>query len=314
MYSQRKKISIAASVLLWIAAARCGADSEGDPTCKAPDAKRYDGVGVRAIPRPAEPRKERTPAAVFTMRRDGDAPVVRDEEDAYDAYVELSDRPFTPARVARVRETIINEGLRELKRQGRRLLRPEYLDGVNVDWVRYRESVQILNKLRWGTAVRPWRFQYDAIDPELYGRYDSDWDDIHLVEWGPLTVTDSGAIDVDTSIEGLQKFWTARIEDVEVAPDPVREPRRLLVGQTVRLSHKVNLRVSSSSFLKTFYQERAQDWGDHVLQSVRYVRAAVGLDFYTDILKRRYLEVDVEGRYYPSGKWVVFLNVDLLGR
>ncbi len=314
MYSERKKLSIAACVLLSMAASRCGADSEGDPTCEAPDATRYDGVGVNAIPRPAEPRKGRTPVAVFTTRR-RDARAVLHEEGAYDTYVGLSNRPFTPARVSRVRETIINEGLRELKRHGRKLLRPEFLEGVNVDWVRYRETVQILNKLHWGSSARPWRFQYDAIDPDLYGRYDSDWDDIHLIQWGPLTVTDRGAIDVDTSIDGLQKFWTASLEDVEVAPDPVRDaPRRLLVGQTVRLSHKFNLRISSSSFFKTFYQERPEQWGDGMLQSARYVRAGIGLDFYTDILKRRYLEADIEGRYYPSGKWVVFLNIDLLGR
>jgi hypothetical protein len=312
VYSQRKKISLAALALLWLAAARCGADSEGDPTCQAPDAKRYDGVGVRAIPRPPEPRRERRPAAVFTLRRENEAPVVSGEENAYDAYVTRSNRPFTPARVARLSETILNEGLRVLKRQARGALRAECIDGVNVDWVRYHEGVQILNKLRWGAEARPWRFQYDAIAPDLYGRYDSEWDDIHLAQWGPLTITDSGAIDVDTSLEGLQKFWTAGFEDVEVAPDPVREPRRLLVGQTVRLSHKINLRVSSSALLKTFYREKPEGWGGSALHSARYVRVAVGLDFHTDILKRRYLDADLEARYYPSGKWVAFLNVAFL--
>ncbi len=315
MYSGRKRISFTVCAVVCVAATYGIANSEGEPTCDTPDVKRYDGVGVKSIPRPAGPRKGRRPMAVFTVRGPDD-PMYPPEEERYDTYVALSDRPFTPARVTRLRDTVIKEGLREVKRHARRLAKEAYLEGVQGNIETYVEKVGTINKLNWGTtSQRAWRYEGNALDHDLLDRYDSDWDDIHLLTWGPLALTDRGAIDIDASLDGVKKFWNnTGTDDLELAPDPPSQeaPHQLLVGRTVRFSRNVSIRVSTSKILKTFYQEQPDKWADNWMRSARYVRASVGLDFCTDILKRKYLGTDLECRYYPSGRWVVLANVQLL--
>ena len=192
------------------------------------------------------------------------------------------------------------------------MIKRHYRPNIAMDEKDYRELRRIIGRMRWKQGQPPWRFQDDQVNLEEFSRYDQEWDDIHLIRWGPFTVTDRGSIDVDTSLSGLQKFWEDGFEDIVLIPGPPTEPpRELLVGKSVRFKHSMKVRISSSKIFKTFYKHSSTTWGEHLIDSARYARLRVGFDLYTHILKRKYFGSDLEFRIYPSGRWMAFLNVSL---
>lgn len=288
------------------------ADSEGDSACRGVqrDARRYDGVGIASIPRPQGTCRlaKAEPVRTTEARLGVDAQA---RESSYDLYVALSDRPYTSPREERLTRGVVRETVNQLKRPMRRAFQDQFRESIAMSFDHYREGMALIGSLAWGDDWHPWRFHYHSADTAWFERYDPEWDDVRLIVWGPFTVTDRAAIDVDTSLAGFTRLWEEGFEDLQLAPGPppLEPPRPLLVGSRVRFRRDLKFRVSGGKIVKTFYEKPTKEWGESLLQAGRYASLRLGLDFYTDILKRRYLRTDVQVRLYPSGKWVSFLSM-----
>lgn len=315
---KRRRREVAFIASLWLQLTLVFGDAELSVQRNRGAIKGYDGVGVQRIPRPAKKKRRTKPEAVLTTM--GPLASIRPADNAsaepeFQTYARLSDRPFVSGHVRRIRATCKKRIAKEIRDQADDWIEEEFEAGVAMSYREYRDWLEKIGKIGHWNEPEPWQFQYRQENLHSLSRYDQSWDDMRLVVWGPLTVTDRGSIDVDTSLSGLQKFWKSDLKQVEVIPAPPEEkPRERLVGKSVRFDYDFKLRISSSRLFDTVYKVSSRDWANSFIEAARYAQVKIGIDFCTDILKRKYLQSDLECRLYRDGRWIGFLNVKLIGR
>lgn len=307
----RKRMAARAARLLSLASIVL-ANSEDETGREGGKGNPYDGVGVEALPRPQQVDRRPKPCLVRTMSSLLVGPV-GDAQSCYDRYVRLSDRPFVLPRWTRVTSAVKRELAQVARRYGRKSINELFVTGPRMDVLEYRDHLETISQI--GGAKDPrLRFQYDKTDPLIGNRYEGEWDDVNLVVWGPVTVTDSGHFDFDVDLADLSRLWRINLEEIEVAPPPPCENPPLQIGERVRFRTDFKLRISSSRIARAVAFKSTDLWTQKLLNAARYAKASLGVDLYTDIRRRRYLGSDVEFRAYPDGQWAAFLNIVLIGR
>jgi hypothetical protein len=275
---------------------------------------RYDGVGLRSVPRPPDLRPPQKTRAVWTtmgrLAPPGDTKTA--PEDAYHAYVALADQPFVSPREARITNAFNEQATRFAKRYGRKSIRTEFRAGPAMGSMEYVERLEAIERL--GNGDSRLGIQHDRTDPRFAERYDPEWDSIDLVGVGPLSVTDSGSFDLNVDFAEIEKLWEVDLEDVVVAPAPPVDRPQPLVGKKFSLRPRAKVSVSSSRFFKTFVNSKPSDWGDELTSAARCARFFLEANFFTDIRRVRYLRAEVEFQIYPDGRWGTFLNVVFHGK
>jgi len=310
-----RKISALCSWSVFSFALYVAANSESGVPAGGKKGNRYDGVQVDVIPKPHTSRPPRKARAVWTTI----GPEVRWKAEEgfsvrdYDWYARTADTPYVSRRDSRLSEAAMRQIARQAKHFARRTVRKIFKAGPSMDADEYRRYMEEIDKIG-GIEDPQWGFQYDKTDPVISDRFEREWDDTELVVWGPVTVTDSGALDLDVDFDDLKRLGKVDLEDIVVAPPPPDKRPPRLIGQTVRFRTRVKLRISSSRIFKTFYQRKPSRWLDQFLSAARYLKLSFGADMYTDILKRRYVGTSLEVRVYRTGDWATFFNVALYGR
>ncbi len=288
---------------------RISADSEGEgrPEERQGKLNRYDGVGIQVISRPTPVFRGRRPRILHTMGRER-PDLMADIATSYDQYVRTAGQVYVLRRYTRVSAAVKRELGRVARRYARKGIKAIFRAGSAMDLWEYREHMRMISKISGGQDPFQ-RFQYNGTDPMFSSRYDPEWDDMNLIAWGPLRVTDFGDTDFDLDPSDLTKLWDVDLEDIVVAPSAPVEKPPLRVGQRVRFHTRLNLRISTSRIARTFYEAPAHQWFDRLVDTARYARFRLRVDFYTDILRRRYLASDLELKVWPDGRWATFLNV-----
>ena len=231
-------------------------NSEGDSAAEGNGEKQnqYDGVGVRAIPRPERPERRRKARAVFSTK----GPLLDYEDEnayslqKYEKFVNTSDLPFVTRRESRWWRLAEREASRHIKRFAKRIINKQYAAGPSMSNEEYRKWMAQISKIG-RRENEPWRFQYDRIDPTIDDRYQFECDDVNLIRVGPFTLTDTGSVDIEADWEKFLELFDDGFDDVILIPNsqPKEKPRELLVGKTVKFRKKLKLRISSSRYVRS---------------------------------------------------------------
>jgi len=308
--------TLRALLIVCLALARPVSSHSDNPKPPSPGKKpdRYDGVGLEVMPKPARSGPKRVARAVWTTR----GPHLHfDLDEGYSArkyatYLQRAANGYQSPRWKRVTEAVKSQVAKHTRRFARRIVRRHFRAGPEMDQDEFRKRMEQIERIGRSKPPR-WRVQYDEVDPILSDRYEREWDDTTLIVWGPLVVTDSGAVDLDFDLDNLKRLWKVDLEDIEIVPPPPDDKPPPLLGQRVRFNTNIKIRISSSRLLKPFLTQKPGTWLGKFLNAGRYVRLRAGVDLYTDITKRRYFGSELEVRLYRDLRWAAFLNVVVEG-
>lgn len=315
----RKKNALSMAMVLLTIAAMASNDGRGTATPRTENLAPYDGVGIRVIKRPDTPSRPSSATTVFqaiNRMHDLEANPFFKVND-YERAIAASDKTFVPARETRIKNVIKERLCKELRRRLTKIVEEEFDSGIAMSVEEMKHKRELINKIG-RKRDELWLFQDDRTNPNAKSRYDPDWDDINLVEAGPIVITDTGKVDIETNWNKLKKLWDDGLDNVILVPEPPSEDpeRELLVGKRIKYRTKGKIRISSTRLLKPFYQDDPQDWLDHIYEYpgyFRYFKASAGLDFFTDITQRRYCRMELAARVYADLKWTTYLNIVLYG-
>jgi len=246
-----------------------------------------------------EPRPlELSPWALFAekldCRRAADSLYSGSDPDGMSLFYTAPPRETQVTR--KVRKIVTERLFKELRRQVRRQWKDQFREHPSLSYAEYDRRLVQINNIGKDPAEQDY-FNVEYSSNEFKDgilrkdRTDAE-SDLPLLNWGPVTVTDSGSVKFDVG--------TAANGDAEDATLDVGEERRKpLVGSK---SYEVDTSIITDVNPFRGYTEGSS------LAMVRRLGVEVKVDWLTDVLSRRVVSAEFECTGDLEGEYGVFVN------
>ena len=126
-----------------------------------------------------------------------------------------------------------------------------------------------------------------------------------LVEFGPLRINDEGSVDFD--LPGLLGLGSK--DSLQLSFDPEAQEKRELAaralysGDHIKFKPGFRLKVDPFRAVNGTYEDILRSYG-----------GSISVEFYSDILRRKLFETELEGKFRQDGDFALFFNVVVRGR
>lgn len=311
--TQRRTAAAAARIPLLLGTLAKVPESVVNPVTVPP--RRYSGIAVNAIPLP-----QSTEDYVVEKRR-----LVDPLRDLYDIPMEepdflgqaaediestrgvvereLSQAPQTPElkRALAIQRLVEKLAFRKLRKEARSTLRERFEDDPSYDIYLYREERAEISRLDPSNPNHD-DYDFEEVRAAVLEGDDDGEKDITLFHWGPLSVNDSGDVKLDLAELKSQRVIPREIElATEEAEDLAAEP--FFEGKSFKLNTDVRFRPRVHKLLEN----------ESFSEVIGKTGVTFEVDFFSDVLRRRYMKAELESTLRPDGETGVFFNLVIYG-
>ncbi len=204
-----------------------------------------------------------------------------------------------------LRNVAEREFFRQLRRHLKKQWRSQFRAIPSMRYETYKERVEKINQIGRNTdPISEINGDYfsSQVREDLFHRSEEGEEEIPVIRWGPLVVSDSGSLHFDPSV--ITQIFLGNKDseeltvDPEIGPEPKTMHRPLFSGKGYRLHTRFRLNLNPLKIL---------DQGDPA-EAFRSYGMVFEVTWLTDILRRERFVTECEAQYERDGEVTFFFN------